>query len=248
MDPAPSPKTPSPAPPDGPLIRVRDLHKSYRIGARDVHALRGVDLDIEAGAVVFILGRSGSGKSTLLHLIGALDIPTRGSVEVGGVELARMSDGELSDFRRARIGIVFQAFNLIPNLTALENVLIPLMPKGISEKELSLASATLARVGLADRVDHRPVQLSGGEQQRVAIARAVLKDPLVLLADEPTGELDTATGAQVMETLRNLNRDTGTTIVIVTHDVTYVRPEDKVFRMEDGRLSAAPGSPLPPPG
>ncbi len=220
------------------MIVARDLHKTYRVGPREVHALRGVDIEIAKGEICVILGRSGSGKSTLLHLLGALDAPTRGSVEVGGVDLSRLSDRELSLFRRDHVGFVFQAFNLIGNLTALENVLIPLMPKGIGEREIGQAMGRLRAVGLGDRSDHRPQQLSGGEQQRVAIARAILKDPWVLLADEPTGELDTVTGGQVMATLREMNQSMGTTIVIVTHDLTYVRPGDRVLRMEDGRLAA----------
>ncbi|MBI3099349.1 MAG: ABC transporter ATP-binding protein, partial [Planctomycetes bacterium] len=204
------------------MIEVVGLHKSYRIGGREIQALRGVDLALPERSFSFILGPSGSGKSTLLHCLGALDVPTRGEVRIDGQSLADLSERERSLFRRRRVGFVFQSFNLISNLTAVENVLLPVLPDGVNGAHRKQAEEVLARVGLGDRLEHRPVQLSGGEQQRVAIARALCKSPRVILADEPTGDLDSATGTEVMGYLRELNRSAGTTLVVVTHDTTHV--------------------------
>ena len=217
-------------------IQVRSLHKTYRMGERDVHALRGVDLAIPSGQFCFILGPSGSGKSTLLHLMGALDRPTSGSVTVGGEDLAGLSEGELALFRRRQVGIVFQAFNLLANLDALGNVLVPFLPEGVPAGLREKAIALLNEVGLGDRLAHRPSQLSGGEQQRVAVARALLKDPVLILADEPTGELDSTTGREVFALLRRANSDRKKTVVVVTHDTQYIEEGDRVVQIADGRV------------
>jgi putative ABC transport system ATP-binding protein len=172
------------------MIEVADVHKSYRSGERQVHALRGVSCRIAKGRFAFIVGPSGSGKSTLLYLLGALDRPSSGSIRVEGSDLAAMSEVEQNAYRRDKVGFIFQSFNLISNLTAVENVLVPFLPLGIPPGMKEKAAKLLADVGLGDRLDHRPYQMSGGEQQRVAIARALIKDPILVLGDEPTGELD----------------------------------------------------------
>jgi putative ABC transport system ATP-binding protein len=217
------------------MIEARDVHKSYRVDGREVRAVRGVSLRLDRGAFAVIVGPSGSGKSTLLHLLGALDRPTSGQVLVDGRDLCALGERERSAFRRERVGFVFQSFNLIANLTALENVLVPWIPRGIGEARRRKARALLDRMGLADRADHRPGQLSGGEQQRVAIARAILKEPLLLLADEPTGELDSESGAAVWALMREMNRGTGTILVVATHDTRFLQAGDEVRRLLDGR-------------
>jgi putative ABC transport system ATP-binding protein len=216
---------------------LRDVHKVYRRGAQEVRALDGVSLDIGAGEFVAVTGPSGSGKSTLLHLVGALDVATSGEIVVDGVALERAGDAELTAIRRSRIGFVFQFFNLLPTLSARENVMLPALLDGQrAETAGPRADALLDRVGLGGRGDHRPDELSGGEMQRVAIARALIKDAPVLLADEPTGNLDSATGAEVLETLDALHRD-GLTIVMVTHDAAAAAAADRVARLRDGRLA-----------
>jgi putative ABC transport system ATP-binding protein len=221
------------------MISARGLTKTYAIGGRPVEALRGVTLDIPRGAFAFVVGPSGSGKSTLLQLAGGLDRPTAGAIEVDGKDLAAMPDGELSAFRRDKVGFVFQSFNLISNLDAVENVLVPCTPRGLAAAKRERAKELLRSVGLGERLDHRPKQLSGGEQQRVAIARALLKDPLLLLADEPTGELDSKTGAEIFALLRGLHREKGATVLVVTHDTRFIEGGDRVVRMEDGRVVPA---------
>jgi len=221
-----------------PILRATDLTKVYRRGASEVRAVDGISLDVEAGEFMAIMGRSGSGKTTLLDLIGCLLRPTSGSLEIDGGSVIGASDGELATIRRERIGFVFQEFNLIPTLTAIENVMLPLRygprrPDGRGE-----ARALLALVGLEQREGHRPTELSGGEQQRVAIARALVNEPAVILADEPTGELDSATSGRLLETLRALNRDRGVTTVIVTHDAGIAGRTDRVVRLSDGRIVA----------
>ncbi|MBI3267645.1 MAG: ABC transporter ATP-binding protein [Planctomycetes bacterium] len=218
------------------MIEAQGLEKTYRLGGREVRALRGVDLRLDRGEFAFVLGPSGSGKSTLLHLLGALDRPSSGKLLLDGRETARMTDAELTDFRRRHVGFIFQSFNLLPNLTALDNVLVPSLPRGISAEARRRAAELLERVGLAERLDHRPNELSGGEQQRVAVARALFKQPMLVLADEPTGELDHDTGREVFGYLRALNAERQTTFVVVTHDTTYQRPEDTVYRIRDGRI------------
>ena len=220
------------------MIEVVDVHKSYQSGDRSVHALRGVTCSIDKGKFAFIVGPSGSGKSTLLYLLGALDSPSTGSILVEGRDLTAMSEAEQNLFRRDKIGFIFQSFNLISNLTAVENVLIPFLPSVGMTPELRVkAAALLTEVGLGDRLDHRPYQLSGGEQHRVAIARALIKDPILVLGDEPTGELDSKTGDEIYKILRRLQSQRQTTLVIVTHDRRFITPEDLVLEIMDGQLA-----------
>jgi putative ABC transport system ATP-binding protein len=221
------------------MIDVRNVHKSYRSGSRQVEALRGISCRIESGRFAFVVGPSGSGKSSLLYLLGALDRPASGEVIVDGQDVARMSEAQQNTYRRERIGFIFQSFNLISNLTALENVLVPFLPRGVSAAQRRRAADLLADVGLADRADHRPYQLSGGEQQRVAIARALVKEPMLILADEPTGELDSKTGDEIYSILRNLQESAGTTLVVVTHDRRFITPDDIVLEIQDGQLAGS---------
>jgi putative ABC transport system ATP-binding protein len=218
------------------MIDVENLSKVYRRGGAEVRALRGVSCQIEAGAFVFIVGPSGSGKSTLLQLLGALDEPSSGEIVVQGRKLTQLSLAQRDAYRREMVGFVFQNFNLLGNLSAHENVLVPFLPKGISPALRTEAKTLLERVGLGDRLEHRPSQLSGGEQQRVAIARALLKRPLLVLADEPTGELDSYSGAEVYRFLRELRQTHGSTVIVVTHDRTHIQPQDRVLAMRDGQF------------
>jgi len=218
------------------MIEVANLRKRFRSGNQWVEALRGVSCRIPRGCCAFIVGPSGSGKSTLLYLMGALDRPTSGTIRVEGEDLTAMSESAQNAYRRERIGFIFQSFNLISNLTALENVLVPFLPRGVTQAQKRDAAELLTQVGLGDRLAHRPYQLSGGEQQRVAIARALIKDPFVVLADEPTGELDSKTGDEVYRILRRLQRQRQTTLVVVTHDRRFITPDDLVLEIEDGRL------------
>ncbi len=218
------------------MIEADDVTKSYRSGERRVEALRGVTCRIPKGRFAFIVGPSGSGKSTLLYLLGGLDRPTTGRIVVSGSDLTRLSEAEMNTYRRDRIGFIFQSFNLISNLTALENVTIPYLPRGLSPELKARAADLLRQVGLGDRIDHRPYQLSGGEQQRVAIARALIKDPDVVLADEPTGELDSRAGDEIYRILRRLQADRQTTLVVVTHDRRFITPDDLVLEIQDGLL------------
>ena len=220
------------------MIDVSDVHKSYKSGDREVRALRGVSCRIARGRFAFIVGPSGSGKSTLLYLLGALDRPTSGSIKVEGRDLTTMSEAEQNAYRRDKIGFIFQSFNLINNLTAVENVLVPFLPRGVPEGMKQKAEALLSEVGLADRLDHRPNQLSGGEQQRVAIARALIKDPVLVLGDEPTGELDSKTGDEIYRILRRLQDQRQTTLVVVTHDRRFITPDDLVLEILDGKVHA----------
>ncbi len=219
------------------MITLDAVTKIHHRGTHEVHALRGVSCEIPAGSFVFILGPSGSGKSTLLHLLGALDEPTSGEITIGGCRLREMTARRRDAFRREQVGFVFQSFNLLSNLTAVENVLVPFLPQGASPDLWQRAIGLLQQVGLGERLDHRPSQLSGGEQQRVAIARALLKRPQLVLADEPTGELDSQTGAEVFRLLRDLRERHHATVIVVTHDSTFMRPDDLVLRMRDGRLA-----------
>jgi putative ABC transport system ATP-binding protein len=218
------------------VIELADLWRSYELGETVVNALAGVDETIADGEHVAIMGPSGSGKSTLLNLIGLLDRPTRGSYRLDGREVATLSDAELSRLRRDRIGHVFQAYHLVARLSALENVEMPLVFAGLPrEQRRARAQASLAEVGLEARADHRPAELSGGERQRVAIARAAVLRPSVLLADEPTGNLDRASGRVVLELLERLNAG-GVTLVVVTHDPEVARRAKRVIILEDGRI------------
>ena len=214
------------------IFRAEGLTKVYRMGEVEVHALRGVDLVLYAGEFVVLLGPSGSGKSTLLNILGGLDVPTAGHVWYHGEDLTRANDAQLTAFRREHVGFVFQYYNLIPSLTAQENVAIV---TEIAPDPMPPAEA-LAMVGLKERLDHFPAQLSGGEQQRVAIARAIAKRPVVMLCDEPTGALDSATGVHVLEALERVNLDMGTTTVVITHNVDIARMAHRVLYMADGRI------------
>lgn len=219
--------------PDRLTFSGSDLRKIYGTGETEVHALRGVDLAIPEGEVLVFLGPSGSGKSTLLNIVGGLDRPTSGTLYYRDTELTALSERELTRFRRANIGFIFQFYNLIPSLTAEENVRLV---TDIADDPMPAAEA-LDLVGLADRRDHYPAQLSGGEQQRVAVARAVAKQPGVLLCDEPTGALDSATGVRVLETLARANRELGTTLVIITHNAGIAAMADRVLHFLDGKIA-----------
>lgn len=221
-----------------PAIRITDLHRRYEMGDAHVDALRGVNLTVARGEFVALVGPSGSGKSTVLNLIGGLDRPTEGQIWVDGVELTAQDERSLTAHRRHRVGFVFQSFNLLPRLTALENVALPLMFSGQPErKRLSRARTLLEQVGLGGRLSHRPTQLSAGEQQRVAIARALVAEPALLLTDEPTGNLDTATGGEIMALLKALNAERGLTLLVVTHDPEVAAFADRIVRLRDGRVA-----------
>jgi putative ABC transport system ATP-binding protein len=218
------------------VIELRKVEKTYLMGGRKVEALRGVDLKIPAGEYASIQGPSGSGKSTLLHLLGALDTPTHGTVLLDGHDISRLRDDELARVRGRKIGFIFQAFNLVPTLSALENVELPLIFQGVeSHERTDRAQQLLHRVGLSERENHRPKELSGGEQQRVAVARALAAGPELLLADEPTGNLDTKTGGEILALLEALNRE-GKTLIIVTHEPEYARRARRRIFIRDGRV------------
>jgi len=221
---------------DQPVIRLVGLTRQYRMGPTIVPAAAGIDLEIARGEAVALVGPSGSGKSTLLNLLGGLDRPTSGEIWVEGENIATASDKRLVAHRRGRIGFVFQSFNLLPYRTALENVEVPLMISGLARSERrERARQLLERVGLGARTDHRPSQLSGGEQQRVAVARALANEPSILLADEPTGNLDSATGTEVMHLLRDLNQG-GLTLIIVTHDTAVAAYANRIVHLRDGKI------------
>lgn len=223
------------APPGNPLTEARDLHRSFRIGSRTVPVLRGVDLRVFPGEFAVVLGASGAGKTTLLNLLGGLDTPTAGTVLFDGRDLSRMTPAERAHFRNRSVGFVFQAYHLLPELDALENVMVPARIAGLAGRALAeRASGTLDRVGLGGRLHHRPAELSGGEQQRVAIARALVNRPRLLLADEPTGNLDSATGADIMRLLVSLHASEETTLVVVTHDSGIAEAGQRVVEMTDG--------------
>jgi len=217
------------------MISVRALSMRLVSGGREVHVLTDVSLDVPAGQFLAIAGPSGSGKSTLLGLIAGLDQPTAGQIEVAGVDVTALDEDGLARFRRDHVGYVFQSFHLLPTLTAQENVAVPLELAG-DAGAAARAAALLAEVGLAERAHHYPVQLSGGEQQRVAVARAMARRPALLLADEPTGNLDSATGKQIIELLVGLNRRLGSTLVLVTHDAALAAHADRVVTLRDGRI------------
>jgi len=230
----PTPAPSSRAIQNGPVFEVRDLTKIYTMGEVQVHALRGVDLDVEEGVFLAILGHSGSGKSTLLNIIGGLDVPTSGSVRYRGRDLTAADEARLTEFRRANVGFVFQFYNLIPSLTARENVGLV---TEISDDPMSPTEA-LELVDLGDRLDHFPSQLSGGEQQRVAIARAIAKRPDVLLCDEPTGALDISTGALVLQALERVNTEIGTTVAVITHNAAIAGMAHRVVTLADGLIAS----------
>ena len=219
------------------MIEVRGLTKILRSGSTSLEILKGIDLIVPARQFAVIMGPSGSGKSTLLGLLAGLDSPTGGSVSIDGEEISRYSEDALARIRAAKLGFVFQSYQLIPTLTALENVMLP-HELHVNDDGRPRAAELLASVGLAERLDHYPVQLSGGEQQRVALARAFMLRPPVILADEPTGNLDSATGARVMELLLELNRREGTTLVLVTHDPALAEQAERKILLRDGRISS----------
>ena len=238
------------------VVMTKALARSYRVGDRTVEALAGVDVTVRRGEFVAFAGVSGSGKSTLMHLIGGLDRPSSGEVWVDGVELGAAGDAERTLHRRQRVGFVFQSFNLLPRLTAVENVALPLMFAGVGRAEREQrAQSILEELGLGQRLRHYPNQLSGGEQQRVAIARALIHNPAVVLADEPTGNLDSKTGSEILALLRQLNRERGVTVLMVTHDAEAAALADRIIRLRDGRIerieegqrAAAPAVAMPPP-
>ena len=221
-----------------PLIRVRDLCKVYNPGENEVRALDHIDLSIDKGELVGIIGHSGSGKSTLMNMLGCLDVPTSGNYYLNGKDVSNMTDDELSDVRNVEIGFIFQGFNLIPNLTAKENVELPLIYRGVSKKEREdLAVESLKAVGLEHRLDHKPSEMSGGQQQRVAIARAIAARPPVILADEPTGNLDSRSTQEIMEVLKELHRS-GRTVILITHDDEIAAQVNRVIRIKDGKVEA----------
>jgi len=225
-----------------PLIRIRDLSKAYQRGGQDIPVLVHIQLDVAAGDFVALMGPSGSGKSTLLNLVAGIDKPSSGTIEIGGVDIATLSEGELADWRAANVGFIFQFYNLMPVLTAFENVELPLLLTGLSARERrERVAQVLALVSLSDREDHYPNELSGGQQQRVAIARALVTDPALIVADEPTGDLDRHTAEDVLALLQQLVTDLGKTIVMVTHDPKAAAYARRVVELEKGMLvDAAP--------
>lgn len=218
------------------LIEVKNVYKIYNPGENEVRALDGISVTIDHGEFVAIVGHSGSGKSTFMNMLGCLDTPTSGDYYLDGVNVAGMTDDELSDIRNKQIGFIFQGFNLIPSLTAQENVELPLVYRGMpAEQRRQLAEEALTRVGMEHRMDHRPSELSGGQQQRVAIARAIAARPPIIMADEPTGNLDTRSGEEVMKILHELNEE-GRTIVLITHDNDIARQATRAIRIIDGKV------------
>ena len=220
------------------VIQVTDLAKIYRMGDIEVQALAGVSFNIRRGEILSIMGPSGSGKSTLMNLLGCLDRPSRGEYLLDGEQVAVMNDDQLASIRNRKVGFVFQSFNLLPRSSALSNVELPMRYKGglTSKMRLDHARRALQAVGLADRMNHRPSELSGGQQQRVAIARALVNDPAILMADEPTGNLDSKSGKEIMELILRLNSEKGTTIIIVTHDPRISDQTQRVIRLMDGEI------------
>ena len=217
------------------MIRLEDVTKIYQMGEVEVGALQGVSLEIDEGEIVAIMGRSGSGKSTLRHVIGCLDVPTAGRYVLDGQDIGAMSDNRLSEIRGRQIGFVFQTYNLLPRLTARANVEIPLVYGRGSDRRRRALEA-LERVGLGDRANHKPAELSGGQQQRVGIARALVKQPRILLADEPTGNLDSQSSGEIMAILKSLNEDVGLTVILVTHELDIANHASRVVSMLDGRV------------
>ena len=220
------------------LIEIRDMCKIYNPGENEVRALDHVDLKIHRNEFVAIIGQSGSGKSTLMNMLGCLDVPTSGTYILNGQDVSHLSDDELSDIRNKEIGFIFQGFNLIPGLTALENVELPLIYRGVGKKErMRLSETALEKVGLRNRMDHKPSEMSGGQQQRVAIARAIAQAPPVILADEPTGNLDSGSTKEIMEILKELHGE-GRTVILITHDNDIAARAKRIIRIMDGKIVA----------
>lgn len=221
------------------VIEARNLTKTYKMGEFLVEALRDVSFNIRRGEVVSIMGPSGSGKSTMMNTLGCLDRPTSGEYILDGESVGQMNDDQLASVRNRKVGFVFQSFNLLSRLTALGNVELPLRYSGLTEGRRELAKAALEAVGLKDRVAHRPYELSGGQQQRVAVARALVNNPAIIMADEPTGNLDSKVGKEIMNLLLNLNKERGTTLIIVTHDAAIAEQTQRVIRLRDGELESS---------
>ncbi|HNZ36727.1 MAG: ABC transporter ATP-binding protein [Candidatus Marinimicrobia bacterium] len=219
------------------LIELKDIVKIYKVGSEEVHALRGVNLSIQPNEYVSIMGPSGSGKSTLMNIIGCLDTPTSGRYELEGVPVHEMDDNQLAEIRNRKIGFVFQTFNLLPRVNALHNVELPLIYSGIpAAKRKILAEAAIEKVGLSDRKNHKPNELSGGQRQRVAIARALVNNPSIILADEPTGNLDSATGEEIMQIFKDLH-EAGNTVVIITHEKDIAERAKRIVHIRDGNIA-----------
>jgi len=218
------------------VIQIKDLTKVYQMGEIEVHALRGVSFTVNSGEVLAIMGPSGSGKSTLMNMIGCLDVPTAGDYFLEGELVSTLDDDQLAQVRNQKIGFVFQTFNLLPRATALANVELPLRYAGINGERKTMAKEALESVGLGDRIHHKPNELSGGQQQRVAIARALINNPAIILADEPTGNIDTASGDEIMALILELNRSQGTTVLIVTHDPEVADKAERIIYLRDGKI------------
>jgi len=223
------------------VIDAEGMAKVYRMGEVEVHALRGVSFRIKRGEVVAIMGPSGSGKSTLMNILGCLDLPTAGKYMLDGEEVGTLNDDQLADIRNRKVGFVFQSFNLLSRTTALANVELPLRYAGLREERRPRAVEAMEAVGLGDRMLHRPTELSGGEQQRVAIARALVNKPAIIMADEPTGNLDSKVGQEIINLLLNLNRERGTTLIIVTHDANIGNQAQRIIHLRDGMLEESNG-------
>ncbi|MHB8134830.1 MAG: ABC transporter ATP-binding protein [Anaerolineaceae bacterium] len=223
------------------VIETHNLTKIYQMGNIEVRALDGIDIQIERGSVISIMGPSGSGKSTLMNLLGCLDRPTGGDYILDGINVGKMKDDELADVRNRKVGFVFQSFNLLPRQTSMANVELPMRYAGITKGRREKAAQALQSVGLADRMTHKPTELSGGQQQRVAIARALVNDPAIIMADEPTGNLDSKSGKEIMELILNLNKTKGTTIIIVTHDPVVAEQTQRIIRLIDGKVLVEDG-------
>jgi len=219
-----------------PLIKIQDMYKIYHIGDNEIRAIDGVNVSIEMGEYVAIVGQSGSGKSTLMNMIGCLDVPTSGLYQFCGYDTSKLSDNSLSEIRNREIGFVFQGFNLIPSLTAYENVELPLIYRGVGSRDRrKLALDAINKVGLSDRMHHMPTQMSGGQQQRIAIARAIVAGPKLILADEPTGNLDSRSSTEIMKLFELLNKS-GRTVVLVTHDMNVAEMANRVIEIHDGEI------------
>ena len=220
------------------VIEAKDITKVYKMGEVEVHALAGVNLQVERGEVISIMGPSGSGKSTLMNILGCLDLPTSGEYILDGEQVSTLNDDQLANIRNRKVGFVFQSFNLLARQTSLANVELPLRYAGITNGRADKAKESLIAVGLEERIYHRPTELSGGQQQRVAIARALVNDPAIVMADEPTGNLDSKSGHEIMELILSLNKKKGTTLIIITHDPLIAEQTQRVIRLHDGLVES----------